>query len=96
MSRTHDLGGLPAGKIDQTEHEPTFFDKRVDALYALLTGPKANAFTMDEVRRTVESFSEADYFGLSYYERWLKAMSLLLIEKGYVEDGTFDIPQAKS
>jgi nitrile hydratase len=96
MARTHDIGGLPAGKIDQTEHELTFFDKRVDALYALLTGPQKATFTMDEVRRTIESFSQADYFGLSYYERWLKAMSLLLIEKGLVDANALDIPKASS
>ncbi|MDO6732899.1 nitrile hydratase subunit beta [Marinovum sp. 2_MG-2023] len=96
MERTHDLGGLPAGKIDQTDHELTFFDKRVDALYVLLTGPQKAAFKMDEVRRTVESFSQADYFGLSYYERWLKAIALLLIEKGHVDADAFDIPKASS
>ncbi|MEM5500389.1 nitrile hydratase [Ahrensia kielensis] len=96
MDRTHDLGGLPAGKINQTEHELTFFDKRVDALYVLLTSPAKAVFTMDEVRRTVESFSQADYLGLSYYERWLKAMSLLLIEKGRVEATALEIPKASS
>lgn len=93
MARTHDMGGLPAGKIDQTDYEMTFFDKRVDALYVLLTRPQKTTFTMDEVRRTVESFSQTDYFGLSYYERWLKAMSLLLIEKGLVDASALDIPK---
>lgn len=95
MAHTHDLGGLPAGPIDRTEHELTFFDKRVDALYVLLTGPAKAAFTFDEVRRTIEGLPEAEYLGLSYYERWLKAIALLLVEKGLVEAGRLDIPRAR-
>ncbi len=82
MGDTHDMGGLPAGPLDRTEHEQTLFDKRVDALYALLTGHRKQVFTMDEVRRTVEGFSESEYLGLGYYERWLRAISLLMIERG--------------
>lgn len=82
MRNTHDMGGQPAGRLDLTEHGQTLFDKRVDALYALLTGHRKAIFTMDEVRRTVESFSEAEYLSMSYYERWLEAISRLMIEKG--------------
>ncbi len=32
----HDIGGLPGGPIDREEHEPTFWEQRVDALHTLL------------------------------------------------------------
>lgn len=82
MSKPHDMGGRPAGALDLTEKDPSFFDQRVDALYALLTGHHKQVFTMDQVRRTVESMSEEDYASFTYYERWLHAIALLMIEHG--------------
>lgn len=32
MRGVHDLGGVPAGPIDRSEHERTFFEQRVDAM----------------------------------------------------------------
>lgn len=96
MANTHDMGGQPAGRLDLAEHEQTLFDKRVDALYALLTGHRKAVLTMDEVRRTVESFSEADYLSMSYYERWLKAISLLMIEKGIATPGELSSPEDRA
>lgn len=89
----HDMGGAPAGGIDRTEHEPTFFDQRVDAIYVLLSGRKGVLRT-DELRRTIESFGVSDYLGLSYYERWLKAIALLLVEKGIASPDQLTIPAA--
>jgi hypothetical protein len=82
MSGVHDMGGRPAGWLDLNEHELTWFDKRVDALYVLLTRPPGNLLTTDEIRREIEALSPTDYLRLSYYERWIVAISNLLIEKG--------------
>ncbi|WP_171060439.1 SH3-like domain-containing protein [Poseidonocella sp. HB161398] len=92
MAKPHDLGGLPAGPIDTTEQEQTLFDKRVDALYALLTHPQRQVVTMDEVRRRTEDLGEARYLQMSYYERWLASLAALLLEKGLAEPG--DLPSA--
>ncbi len=35
-----DLGGLAGGPIDREEHEPTFWEQRVDAMLVLLAGGK--------------------------------------------------------
>ena len=32
MRGVHDLGGVPAGPIDRSEHERTFVEQRVDAM----------------------------------------------------------------
>jgi hypothetical protein len=36
----HDLGGKPAGAIDLTPHEPSYWDRRVDALQQLMSDPR--------------------------------------------------------
>ncbi len=78
----HDLGGLPAGAVDLNEHERTFFDQRVDAMMRLLAHPVQGYFTVDAMRRAIESLPQDDYSGLGYYERWVRAMRRLAIEKG--------------
>ena len=40
--------------------------------------------TTDEQRLKIESLPEAEYFGLSYYEKWLKAMVAVLVSRGIV------------
>ena len=78
----HDLGGLPAGPVDLEEHERTFFDQRVDAMMRLLSHPEQGYFTVDAMRRSIESLPRDDYFGLGYYERWVRVIRQLALEKG--------------
>jgi hypothetical protein len=80
----HDLGGLPAGPVDLAEHERTFFDQRVDAMMRLLADPESGYYTVDAMRRAIESLPRDDYFGLGYYERWVRAIRQLVVEKGLV------------
>lgn len=80
----HDLGGDAAGPIERDEYEPTFFEKRIDAMLTLLSDGKRRLIRVDEHRRTMESFGEDFYFSLSYYERWLHSITLLMLEKGIV------------
>ena len=80
----HDLGGLPAGPVDLDEHERTFFDQRVDAMMRLLAHPTHGHFTVDAMRRAIEALPRDEYFGLGYYERWVRAISQLVQEKGLV------------
>ena len=82
----HDLGGLPAGPVDLGEHERTFFDQRVDAMMRLLTHPESGHYTVDAMRRAIESLPRDDYFGLRYYERWVRAMRRLTIERGLISE----------
>ncbi|MEO7725777.1 MAG: hypothetical protein ABIS45_00815 [Burkholderiales bacterium] len=82
----HDLGGQPAGPVDLAEHERTFFDQRVDAMMRLLAHPQHGYYTVDAMRRAIESLPEDQYFGLGYYERWLRAMRKLIVEKGLLSE----------
>ena len=80
MRQHHDLGGLPEGPIDTAPHEPSVFDKRVDALMLLLVAPPNRFFSVDAQRRTQESMPAPEYKSLPYYERWIAAIATLLVE----------------
>jgi len=86
MSQIHDMGGEPAGPIDRSEHEPTLFDQRVDAMIRLLSHPSRAIFTVDAMRRSIESHAPEDYFGLAYYEKWLHAIRRLTVEQGVISE----------
>ena len=82
MARIHDMAGQPAGQVDASDHPKTEFDKRANALLRLLMHPKTNAIYVDEMRRAVEDLGDEDYTNLSYYERWIEAARVLLVERG--------------
>ena len=86
----HDLGGLPAGPVDLSEHDRTFFDQRVDAMMRLLAHPERGYYTVDAMRRAIEALPRDDYFGLTYYERWVRAMRALAIEKGLISESELE------
>jgi hypothetical protein len=80
MTRAHDLGGSPGGPIDKSQHETEDWERLADAINMAL-GMKGLQ-TTDEHRRAIESLSPEQYTKLSYYERWIAATEMLLIEKG--------------
>ena len=79
--KVNDIGGLPAGPVCQNEHPNTLHEKRVDALLRILSGPKLEAFTVDAMRRAIESNTEEDYRNLGYYDKWIRAVRDLIIEQ---------------
>ena len=86
----HDLGGLDLGPIPREEHPRTLYEQRVDAMLMLLISPSCGAFKVDAMRRVIEEYNAADYEGLSYYDRWMKAMALLLVEQGVLTQEELD------
>lgn len=82
LRRHHDMGGLDAGPVEQTEHDYAPWEKRVDAILRLLTSRKIAVLQIDELRRAIEDLGPGAYDELSYYERWISAISNLLLEKG--------------
>ena len=79
----HDMGGHAplAQPIDREEHDLTLYEKRVDALTQLLSGPKRSAYKIDALRRIVESYAEQEYDGTAYYDRWIRAIRNLCLEQ---------------
>jgi len=81
----HDLGGAARFRCTPVEHDevpPDAFGKKVDALRQILA--QKGLMTVDELRRGIESIPEAEYFALGYYERWLRSIAGLMVEKGMV------------
>ena len=88
MRGPHDMGGLPAGTVQTEEHATTFFEKRVDAMRRLLSRPEVGLIATDENRRAIESLP--DYAELGYYERWVRSMRILLVEKGVLTEAEIE------
>ena len=78
----HDTGGLAAGKVEATEHDYALWEKRVDALMVLLS--KKGHLTVDELRRNIENLGTEAYDKMSYYERWIYAVTQTLIQRGII------------
>jgi hypothetical protein len=82
----HDMGGLPAGRVQPTEHDYEQWERRVDAMAVLLWGIKGTkkVATVDEHRRAIESLPPEMYDSMSYYEKWIFALSQTLIARGVI------------
>lgn len=80
----HDMGGLPGGPVEQTEHILAPWEKRVDALTTALSSPKVGkrAFYVDERRNKIETMGEDKYESLTYYELWMASVAGCLYDKG--------------
>jgi hypothetical protein len=82
----HDMGGLPAGRVEPTEHDYAEWERRVDALMVLLTGVKGGKrlMTVDELRKNVEALGSDAYDRMSYYERWVASITQTMIQRGVI------------
>lgn len=76
----HDMGGLPAGKVERTGHGYEEWERRVDAMAVLLGTQKSVA--VDQRRRNIEALAPQDYDAMSYYERWTMALAQSLLQRG--------------
>jgi hypothetical protein len=80
----HDMGGLPAGAVEPAEHDYALWEKRVDALMGLLSHKDRRLITVDELRRNIESLGPEAYDKMSYYERWIYAITQTLLQRGVI------------
>jgi len=84
IRRHHDMGGLDAGTVEQTEHDYAMWEKRVDAIVKVLSTPERKILSTDELRRGIEELGPGVYDNLNYYERWISSATNLLLEKGVI------------
>lgn len=87
----HDVGGVPlapdiGGPIDRAEHDLELWAKRTDAMIRLMSSPKKKAFTVDAMRRVIESYNQQQYDATTYYEKWIRALRNLCLEQGVFSD----------
>jgi hypothetical protein len=80
------MGGLPAGKVEPTEHDYAEWERRIDALMTLLGGIKGDRkmMTVDELRKNVEALGPEAYDKMSYYERWVTSITQTMIQRGVI------------
>jgi hypothetical protein len=76
----HDMGGLPAGPVERTEHDYADWERRVDAMAVLLN----SRMTVDERRKNIEALAPQHYDSMGYYERWVIALGQALIQRGII------------
>ena len=82
----HDMGGMPAGKVEQTEHDYVDWERRVDALMVVLSGIRGGPkrMTVDELRKNIEALPPDAYEKMSYYERWVTSITQTMIQRGVI------------
>ena len=80
------MGGEPAGKVEQTEHDYAEWERSIDAMNVLLWGIKdgRRLMTVDEHRKNIEALAPGEYDKLSYYEKWVASTAETMVEKGLV------------
>ncbi|MCU1599968.1 MAG: hypothetical protein JWO22_677 [Frankiales bacterium] len=94
MSRINDVGGMTGfpAVVEETD-EPAFhadWEAHVFAMNRALIG--AGVYNLDEFRDAVERMPPSSYLAASYYEKWLHAITTLLVEKGVCTAGELDVP----
>ena len=80
------MGGLPAGKVEPTEHDYEEWERRVDALMILLSGVQGHKklMTVDELRKNIEALPPDAYDRMGYYERWVTSITQTMIQRGVI------------
>jgi hypothetical protein len=85
----HDRGGWPdAGPINRADHQLDDWEYLADGVAQAL-GAKGIRRT-DEMRRAIESIPREEYEAMTYYERWVVANEILLVEKGILTTDEID------
>ena len=82
IRRPHDLGGLSDTNIDRSDHDFAYWEKQIDSIMRLVSDKERGLLTVDELRRNVEDLGPDVYKSLSYYERWILALSNIFLQKG--------------
>jgi hypothetical protein len=86
MSRINDVGGMEGfPPIVQEPDEPPFHSDWEAHVFAMNRALIARGvYNLDELRDAVERMPPERYLEASYYERWLHAITTLIVEKGVV------------
>jgi nitrile hydratase subunit beta len=88
LSRINDVGGMQGFPPVRPEpDEPPFhadWEAHVFAINSALIG--RGLYNLDEFRDAVERIPAQEYLASSYYERWLRAITMLLVERGIVTE----------
>lgn len=88
MNGIHDMGGMHGfGPVRPEADEPLFhaeWEKR--ALALTLAMAAWGRWNIDVSRHARERLPPADYLRYSYYERWIAALAMLMVETGLISE----------
>lgn len=88
MGRVNDVGGMQGfGPVREEAGEPPFhadWEAHVFALNRALIG--RGVYNLDEFRDAIERIPPQEYLVASYYEKWLRAITMLLADKGVLTE----------
>jgi nitrile hydratase beta subunit len=86
MNGVHDMGGMHGmGPIAPEPNEPVFHERWEARTYALNVAAGAcGKWNIDAGRHSRERIAPAEYLRMSYYEKWLAGLEMLLEESGLV------------
>jgi nitrile hydratase len=86
MNGPHDMGGMHGlGPVRIEKNEPVFHARWEGRVYAMTVAIRAGkSWNIDTGRHHIELIPAAEYFRMSYYERWFARLVDLLIETGLV------------
>jgi nitrile hydratase len=86
MNGVHDLGGMHGmGPIERETNEPVFHARWEGRVYAMNRALGLwRKWNLDTSRWVKELFAPADYFRMSYYERWYSGLIKLLVDSKMV------------
>ncbi len=98
MNSVHDLGGMDGfGRVDPETDEPIFhaeWEKRVFGMFPATLFLRY--FNLDEMRHAIERMGSTNYLTTTYYEHWLHAFEMLLVEKGVLTEAELESGHAAS
>ena len=79
--RWHDMGGVQGGgEIDRDQHDFALWEKRVDAIRQMASN--GGYFSVDGLRRALEDMGPEAFETMTYYERWMEAVTRNLLASG--------------
>ncbi len=86
MNGVHDLGGMQdMGPVRPERNEPAFHAPWEGRMYGIDRSLRAaGKWNLDAWRHQIELLPPADYFRLTYYERWLEVNEQLAVKHGLI------------
>jgi nitrile hydratase beta subunit len=92
MNGVHDMGGMHGmGPIAPEPNEPVFHERWEARVYALNRAMGSlGKWNIDAGRHSKERIPPADYLRMSYYEKWLAGLIMLIKETGLASEAELE------
>ncbi len=86
MNGVHDMGGMHGmGRIQCERNETVFHAPWEGRVFAMVLAAAAwRKWSLDTFRHQIEQLPATDYLRMSYYEKWLTAVTERLVESGLI------------